>query len=44
MWPADHAWFVATEIDHPWTGIGGSEALIQDLLDADRLNVTRVER
>jgi hypothetical protein len=20
MWPADHAWFVATEIDMPWTG------------------------
>lgn len=23
MWPADHAWFVATEIDLPWTGVGG---------------------
>ncbi|OLP67413.1 hypothetical protein BJM39_00330, partial [Salmonella enterica subsp. enterica serovar Javiana] len=44
MWPADHAWFVATEIDLPWTGIGGSAALVEDLLRADRLNVTPVRR
>ncbi|GAA2738965.1 hypothetical protein GCM10009867_33060 [Pedococcus aerophilus] len=44
MWPADHAWFVATEIDHPWTGIGGSEALVDDLLDANDLHATRVWR
>ena len=41
MWPADHAWFVATEIDVPWTGVSGSEALVADLraepgLDAER--------
>lgn len=31
MWPADHAWFVASEIDTPWTGIGGSQVLIDEL-------------
>lgn len=28
MWPADRAWFAATEIDLPWTGVGGSADLI----------------
>jgi hypothetical protein len=31
IWPADQAWFVATEIDLPWTGIAGSAALIEAL-------------
>jgi hypothetical protein len=33
MWPADHAWFVATEIDNAWTGIGGNAALAAELLE-----------
>jgi hypothetical protein len=32
MWPADRSWFVATEIDLPWTGIAGSPELMSDLL------------
>ena len=43
IWPADHAWFVATEIDLPWTGIGGSTALIEDLFSAQGLDVEDVE-
>ncbi|HET9861587.1 MAG TPA: hypothetical protein VFQ19_17575 [Nocardioidaceae bacterium] len=43
IWPADHAWFVATEIDLPWTGIGGSTALIEDLFSAQDLDVEEVE-
>ena len=43
MWPADRAWFVATEIDLPWTGIGGSVELVDDLLAAGSLDVERVE-
>lgn len=39
MWPADHAWFVATEVDLEWTGIGGSHRLIADLLTAQGLEV-----
>jgi hypothetical protein len=31
-WPADHAWCVATEVDHPWTYVGGSRACIASLL------------
>jgi hypothetical protein len=41
MWPADHAWFVTTNIDQHWTGVAGSEALIDDLLRDDRLEVVR---
>ena len=43
MWPADHAWFVATEIDLPWTGVGGSEALVADLLAEPGLDAERAE-
>jgi hypothetical protein len=39
MWPADHAWFVATEIDEWWTGVGGSAALVEDLRQAPGLDV-----
>lgn len=41
MWPADHAWFVTTNIESTWTGVGGSEALISDLLGEPRLEVVR---
>jgi hypothetical protein len=35
-WPADHSWCVATEIDFAWTYVGGTEALIADVVaDAD---------
>lgn len=32
-WPDDRAWCVASEIDLPWTYVGGSEALISELLE-----------
>ena len=32
MWPGDRAWFVASEIDMPWTSIGGSQDLINEVL------------
>ena len=41
MWPADHAWFVTTNIESTWTAVGGSEALISDLLAEPRLEVVR---
>ncbi len=43
IWPADHAWFVATEIDLPWTGVGGSVELVRDLLASTELDVVRAE-
>jgi hypothetical protein len=31
-WPADHAWCVASEIDLPWTYVGGPRGLIDAIL------------
>jgi len=36
-WPADHAWCVATEIDHAWTYVAGSRACVDSLLSDARL-------
>jgi hypothetical protein len=44
MWPADHAWFTASEIDQPWTGVGGSQALLDDLLAHPFLDVEPTQR
>jgi hypothetical protein len=39
FWPADQAWCVATEIDLPYTYVGGSRDLIDELLIDVRLEV-----
>jgi hypothetical protein len=39
LWPEDHSWFVTTEIDHRWTYVGGSAALIHDITTEARLEV-----
>jgi hypothetical protein len=36
-WPTDQAWCVASEIDFPWTYVGGSGELIDQLIADDRL-------
>jgi hypothetical protein len=36
-WPEDHAWCVASEIDHRWTYVGGSSELISRILADERL-------
>lgn len=36
-WPADHAWCVATEIDHHWTYLAGGRACIDAVLADPRL-------
>ncbi|MBF6229251.1 hypothetical protein IU470_29690 [Nocardia abscessus] len=43
IWPADRAWFVATEIDLPWTGIAGTAALIEELRADASLDVEEIE-
>jgi hypothetical protein len=43
FWPDDHAWCVATEIDLDSTYVGGSAALIADLVGDDRLEALPVE-
>lgn len=41
LWPADHAWFLATDIDQGWTGVAGSAALLDELLTDPHLEVVR---
>jgi hypothetical protein len=41
-WPDDHAWCVASEIDLPWTYVGGSRDVIDTLLGDDRLELLEV--
>lgn len=38
-WPADRAWFVATEIDFERTFVAGSRQLLAELVHDDRLEV-----
>jgi len=35
LWPDDHAWVLATEIDLDWTVIAGSCGLVEDLIRSD---------
>jgi hypothetical protein len=42
-WPEDRAWFVSSEIDDPWTYVGGPLALVEAILDSD-LEAVRVRR
>lgn len=41
FWPDDHAWFVTTDLEGTWTGVGGSDDLVQELLGHPRLEVVR---
>ncbi len=36
-WPADRAWCVASEVDHPWTYVGASRACVAAVLADPRL-------
>ncbi len=38
-WPVDQAWCVASDIDLPWTYVGGSSKLIEELLAREDLEV-----
>ena len=39
VWPVDHAWCVAMDVDPHWAGIGGTPALISELITDQRLDV-----
>lgn len=39
VWPGDHAWCVANDVDPHWAGIGGKSALITQLTTDPRLDV-----
>jgi hypothetical protein len=40
-WPQDRAWCVASEIDLPWTYVGGAAALIDQLVADQRIEALR---
>jgi hypothetical protein len=42
-WPDDRAWCIASEIDHHSTYLGGSEALVHDVLHDQRLEAVPVD-
>jgi hypothetical protein len=42
-WPEDRTWFVGTEIDHPWTYVAGSSALIDEIVASSCWESLRVE-
>jgi hypothetical protein len=42
-WPADRAWFVATEIDHDWTFVAGEQEVIDLLAGDGRLEVVATD-
>lgn len=43
MWPADHAWFFAFDVDDVWAGVGGSREPIDAVAAIPALRVERVE-
>lgn len=42
IWPEDRSWFVATEIDFDSTLVGGSEALIESIVESKEIEAWRV--
>ncbi len=43
IWPADHAWCVANDVDPHWAGIGGDRRLIDHLLEDPRLDAIEAD-
>jgi hypothetical protein len=39
IWPADHAWCVANDVDPHWAGIGADVSAVSELLADPRLDV-----
>lgn len=42
-WPDDHTWCVASEIDLPWTYVGGPRPLIERILTDERIEALPAE-
>jgi hypothetical protein len=43
IWPADHSWFVVSEVDFDSTLVGGSAALIEAIVESSELEAWQVE-
>jgi hypothetical protein len=44
LWPADHRWFVATDVDSDFSWVGGSRGLVDAVITDPRLDAGRVHR
>ena len=43
VWPADHAWCIANDVDPHWAGIGADTAAINQLIADPQLNVVSAD-
>lgn len=43
IWPADHSWFVVSEVDFDSTLVGGSAALVEAIVESPELEAWEVE-
>ena len=43
IWPYDHEWFLAADVDPDWFGVGGSQKLIDEILADPRLDAESTE-
>jgi hypothetical protein len=44
LWPADHTWCVANDVDPHWAGIGAEASLIEQLVADPRLDAVAADR
>jgi len=42
IWPADHSWFVASDVDFDSTVIGGEPMLIESIVESPKLEAWQV--
>ena len=42
IWPGDHSWFVASEVDFDSTLVGGSAVLINAIIESSKLEARRI--
>jgi hypothetical protein len=43
VWPSDHTWCIAADIDPHWAGIGASVPLIERLISDARLDAVEAD-
>jgi hypothetical protein len=44
VWPVDHGWCFASDVDSHWAGIGGEQVAIDRLIDDPKLDVVRAQQ
>jgi hypothetical protein len=43
IWPADHAWWIANDVDPHWAGIGADKHVVAELIADPRLDVVTAD-